>query len=66
MGAIVNMASVAGTLGGYGQASYATTKAGLLGLTRTLALEGARHGITLQRDRAGHHRHGAFGFGDAG
>lgn len=45
-GRIVNMASVAGTLGGFGQASYSTTKAGLLGLTRTLAIEGARHGIT--------------------
>jgi 3-oxoacyl-[acyl-carrier protein] reductase len=45
-GRIVNMASVAGTLGGIGQASYSATKAGLLGLTRTLALEGARHGIT--------------------
>jgi 3-oxoacyl-[acyl-carrier protein] reductase len=45
-GRIVNMASVAGTLGGFGQASYSTTKAGLLGLTRTLAMEGARHGIT--------------------
>jgi 3-oxoacyl-[acyl-carrier protein] reductase len=40
------MASVAGTLGGFGQASYSTTKAGLLGLTRTLAMEGGRHGIT--------------------
>ena len=45
-GRIVNMASVAGTLGGFGQASYSTTKAGLLGLTKTLAMEGARHGIT--------------------
>jgi 3-oxoacyl-[acyl-carrier protein] reductase len=45
-GRVVNMASVAGTLGGFGQASYSTTKAGLLGLTRTLAMEGARHGIT--------------------
>jgi 3-oxoacyl-[acyl-carrier protein] reductase len=45
-GRIVNMASVAGTLGGFGQASYATTKAGVLGLTRTLAMEGGRHGIT--------------------
>ena len=45
-GRIVCMASVAGTLGGFGQASYAATKAGLIGLTRTLALEGARHGIT--------------------
>jgi 3-oxoacyl-[acyl-carrier protein] reductase len=45
-GRIVNMASVAGTLGGFGQASYATTKAGILGLTRTLAMEGGRHNIT--------------------
>jgi 3-oxoacyl-[acyl-carrier protein] reductase len=45
-GRIINMASVAGTLGGFGQASYSTTKSGLLGLTRTLAMEGGRHGIT--------------------
>jgi 3-oxoacyl-[acyl-carrier protein] reductase len=45
-GRIVNMASVAGTLGGFGQASYSTTKAGVLGLTRTLAMEGGRRGIT--------------------
>ncbi len=45
-GRIVSMASVAGTLGGFGQASYAATKAGILGLTKTLAMEGGRHGIT--------------------
>jgi len=45
-GRIINMSSVAGTLGGFGQASYSTTKVGLLGLTKTLAMEGARHGIT--------------------
>jgi len=45
-GRIINMASVAGTLGGFGQASYSTTKAGVLGLTRTLAMEGGRYGIT--------------------
>jgi 3-oxoacyl-[acyl-carrier protein] reductase len=45
-GRIVTMSSVTATLGGFGLASYATTKAGVLGLTKTLALEGARHGIT--------------------
>jgi 3-oxoacyl-[acyl-carrier protein] reductase len=52
-GRIVSMASVVGTLGGFGQASYATTKAGVLGLTKTLALEGARHGITANAIVAG-------------
>jgi 3-oxoacyl-[acyl-carrier protein] reductase len=45
-GRLVFMSSVAGTLGGFGQASYSATKAGLLGLAKTAALEGGRHGIT--------------------
>ncbi len=45
-GRIIFMASVAGTLGGFGQASYSATKAGVIGLARTAALEGGRHGIT--------------------
>ena len=45
-GRVIFMASVAGTLGGFGQASYAATKASLVGLARTVALEGARFGIT--------------------
>ena len=63
-GRIVNMASVAGTLGGFGQASYSTTKAGLLGLTRTLALEGARHGITANAIVPGIIATEAFSFGN--
>ena len=63
-GRIVNMASVAGTLGGFGQASYATTKAGLIGLTRTLALEGARHGITANAIVPGIIGTEAFRFGN--
>lgn len=64
-GRIVNMASVAGTLGGFGQASYSTTKAGLLGLTRSLALEGARHGITCNAIVPGIIGTEAFHFGNA-
>jgi short chain dehydrogenase. len=44
-GKIVNLSSVAGTLGGFGQASYSATKGGVLSFTKSLALEGARHGI---------------------
>jgi 3-oxoacyl-[acyl-carrier protein] reductase len=45
-GRVIFMASVAGTLGGYGQASYSSTKAAVIGLGRTIALEGGRYGIT--------------------
>jgi 3-oxoacyl-[acyl-carrier protein] reductase len=63
-GRIVNVASVAGTLGGFGQASYATTKAGLLGLTKTLALEGGRRGITCNAIVPGVIATEAFNFGN--
>jgi 3-oxoacyl-[acyl-carrier protein] reductase len=63
-GRIVNMASVAGTLGGFGQASYSTTKAGLIGLTKTLALEGARYGITANAVVPGIIGTEAFDFGN--
>jgi 3-oxoacyl-[acyl-carrier protein] reductase len=46
-GRIIMMSSIAGALGGFGQASYSTTKAGLVGLAKTLALEGARYNITV-------------------
>jgi 3-oxoacyl-[acyl-carrier protein] reductase len=60
-GRIVTMSSVTATLGGFGLASYATTKAGLLGLTKTLALEGARDGITVNAVVAGIVATEAFG-----
>ncbi|UOE75809.1 SDR family NAD(P)-dependent oxidoreductase [Parageobacillus thermoglucosidasius] len=46
-GRIINMSSVAGTLGGFGQASYSATKGALLSFTKSMALEGARYGITV-------------------
>jgi 3-oxoacyl-[acyl-carrier protein] reductase len=45
-GRIVNMTSVAGVMGGYGQSSYGSAKAGLVGLAKCVALEGARFNIT--------------------
>jgi 3-oxoacyl-[acyl-carrier protein] reductase len=46
-GRIVNVSSVVGQQGNYGQANYATTKSGMFGFTRTLALELARSGSTV-------------------
>lgn len=45
-GRIIMMASIAGTYGGAGQTSYSTTKASVIGLGKSLALEGARLNIT--------------------
>jgi 3-oxoacyl-[acyl-carrier protein] reductase len=45
-GRVIFMASVAGTMGVYGQASYSASKAGCIGLAKSCALEGGRHNIT--------------------
>ena len=45
-GRLINISSVVGQQGNYGQANYATTKSGLFGFTRTIALEMARSGST--------------------
>lgn len=46
-GRIVNIGSVNGQQGALNQANYAAAKAGLHGLTKALALETARHGVTV-------------------
>jgi 3-oxoacyl-[acyl-carrier protein] reductase len=45
-GRLINISSVVGQQGNYGQANYAATKSGLFGFTRTVALELAREGST--------------------
>ncbi len=45
-GRVVSMSSIAGLLGGFGQTAYATTKMGIIGFARSVALEGARYGVT--------------------
>jgi 3-oxoacyl-[acyl-carrier protein] reductase len=46
-GRIINITSIAGLTGNAGQANYAASKAGLVGLTKTLARELATRGITV-------------------
>jgi NAD(P)-dependent dehydrogenase (short-subunit alcohol dehydrogenase family) len=46
-GRVVNTTSGSGLFGNFGQANYGAAKAGLLGLTRVLAIEGARNGILV-------------------
>jgi NAD(P)-dependent dehydrogenase (short-subunit alcohol dehydrogenase family) len=46
-GRIVNTSSASGLFGNFGQANYGAAKAGLAGLTRVLAIEGAGHGIRV-------------------
>jgi len=46
-GRIVNVSSDAGRVGSTGEAVYSATKAGVIGFTKTLAREVARHGVTV-------------------
>ncbi|MDC0325293.1 3-oxoacyl-[acyl-carrier-protein] reductase [bacterium] len=46
-GRIINVSSIVGQRGNFGQANYAASKAGVIGMTKTLALEFARKGITV-------------------
>jgi 3-oxoacyl-[acyl-carrier protein] reductase len=51
-GRIINLTSVAGVMGGSGQSSYGAAKAGLIGLAKSAALEGARFNITANPSKA--------------
>jgi acetoacetyl-CoA reductase len=46
-GRVITISSFVGQLGNFGQSNYAATKAGLIGWSKTLALEVARHGVTV-------------------
>lgn len=46
-GRIINMASVSGVLGNAGQANYSASKAGVIGLTKSVARELASRGVTV-------------------
>ncbi|MCK5732420.1 MAG: 3-oxoacyl-ACP reductase FabG [Tenericutes bacterium] len=47
-GSIINVSSVVGIFGNIGQANYAATKAGIIGLTKTWAKEFARKGVPVR------------------
>jgi NAD(P)-dependent dehydrogenase (short-subunit alcohol dehydrogenase family) len=46
-GRVINISSIVGRIGNIGQSNYAAAKAGLIGLTKTLAREYARKGVTV-------------------
>jgi acetoacetyl-CoA reductase len=45
-GRVINISSINGQKGQFGQVNYSAAKAGLIGFTKALAMEGARKGIT--------------------
>ncbi|MDR4947849.1 acetoacetyl-CoA reductase [Neobacillus cucumis] len=46
-GRIINISSIIGQAGGFGQTNYAAAKAGMIGYTKSLALELAKSGVTV-------------------
>lgn len=46
-GRIINISSIIGQSGGFGQTNYSAAKAGMIGFTKSLALETARYNITV-------------------
>ena len=46
-GAIVNISSVAGLVGMYGQTNYCAAKSGIIGFTKSLAVETAKYGVKV-------------------
>ena len=65
-GRIINIASVVGIIGNKGQANYAASKAGLIGLTKSVAKELGVAQHPRERRRAGLHRDRHDGGDDAG
>ena len=55
-GRIINISSVNGQQGAFGQCNYAAAKAGMHGFTKALALEVARHGVTVNTVSPGYLR----------
>lgn len=59
-GRIINISSVAGSLGVFGTSAYSSSKAGIFGFTRTVAIEVVKKGITVNAVALGYFDAGMF------